>query len=410
MAAGEAHPYQDTSLITDPQPMPDTPEPQEDLEIEAFNSMQAISAGEWDACAGADDPFVSHAFLSALETSQSASAETGWIPCPLVIRQRSDKQVIAAVPLYFKTHSQGEYVFDHGWANAFENAGGRYYPKLLGAVPFSPVPGHRLLVRPGLPELPLYRLLAEGMEAVAAKYELSSIHVNFLGETECAALESAGWLTRLGCQYHWQNDGYASFDDFLAALSSRKRKAIRKERKQVADSGLTLRQLTGADIRPEHWDAFYSFYMDTTGRKWGGGYLTRAFFEEIGSTMADRILLVIAEDEGVPVAGALNLIGSDILYGRNWGCLDSYKFLHFEACYYQAIDYAIAHGLKEVQAGAQGEHKIQRGYLPTPTYSAHKIMHPGFAKAVGDFLEHERPAMLDQIEALMLESPFRQDA
>ena len=374
--------------------------------VTVLSRIAEVAAAEWDACARPDNPFVSHAFLTALEESGSVGARTGWLPQHLAVRE--DGILAAVVPLYVKSHSYGEYVFDHGWAHAFEQAGGRYYPKLLSAVPFTPVPGPRLLVRPGAPADAEATLIA-GMLALARKHDLSSVHVNFLPEEQWRRLGEAGFLLRMGQQFHWENRGYGSFDDFLGALNSRKRKAIRKERREVAEAGVTLRALSGAEIEPRHWDAFYRFYRNTTDRKWGrSAYLTRDFFTRLGATMADKVVLVVGEVHGELVAGALNLRGSDTLYGRNWGCTEAYPFLHFEACYYQAIDYAIRHGLKRVEAGAQGEHKVQRGYLPVPTYSAHWIADRGFRAAVANFLERERAAASAEIheiaEAL---SPFR---
>jgi hypothetical protein len=300
-------------------------------------------------------------------------------------------------------------MFDHGWAQAFERAGGRYYPKLQAAVPFTPVPGPRLFVRPG----PLAEAVCEAMIDMLAQIAddngISSVHATFCSEQDWKRFAARGWLLRLGRQYHWANAGYGTFDDFLGALASRKRKAIRKERESVRREGLTIRQLSGADLKPRHWDAFFAFYMDTGGRKWGSPYLTRAFFDILGNTMADNVVLVMAEADGRPVGGALNLRGDDTLYGRYWGCLESHAFLHFEACYYQAIDYAITHGLTRVEAGAQGDHKIQRGYLPVKTYSAHWIVDRGFRRAVDDFLSRERPAVEEEIEALMQYSPFRKE-
>ena len=362
---------------------------------------------EWDACAGPDNPFLRHAFLLALEESGSAVGRTGWQPTHLAALDATGRMV-GAVPLYLKSHSQGEYVFDHGWAHAYERAGGRYYPKLQAAVPFTPVPGPRLLVAPGGGER-IAGALIRAMEELARRYGVSSVHVTFPTKGDWDRFGEAGWLQRTGVQYHWDNPGYGSFDDFLGALNSRKRKSIRKERREVAESGVRLHILTGDELRPEHWDAFHRFYMDTTDRKWGGGYLNREFFRRLGETMADQVVLVMCEDRGEWVAGALNLLGSDTLYGRNWGSDGSYRFLHFEACYYAALDFAIAHGLKRVEAGAQGEHKIQRGYLPVTTYSAHWIADPALARAVDDFLNRERPAVEAEIEALMELSPYRRE-
>lgn len=377
------------------------------LTLTAEATIEAIDPAAWDACAGADNPFVRHAFLAALERSGSAIGPTGWLPRHLAVHDPAGT-LVGAAPVYLKSHSYGEYVFDHGWADAYERAGGRYYPKLQCAVPFTPVPGPRLLVRPGAPA-ETAGLLAAGLRALVRNHEASSAHVTFPTETEWRLLGEAGWLQRLGHQYHWHNRGYGSFDDFLGDLASRKRKAIRKERRTVAEQGLAIHTLTGDDLTQEHWQAFYQFYLDTSDRKWGQPYLNAEFFHELGRTMADSVVLILAEDRGRYVAGALNLIGGDALYGRNWGSDGSYPFLHFEACYYRAIDFAIARGLKRVEAGAQGEHKIQRGYLPTLTYSAHWIADPALRRAVAQYLDRERPAIEAETAALALESPFRQD-
>ncbi len=387
------------------------PDSGDQLTIRVNDGIAQIDAVSWDACAlppdGDGNPFVSHAFLLALEESGSVGPRSGWRPQHLSA-VGPDGVLLGCMPLYLKSHSQGEYVFDQGWADAFERAGGQYYPKLQSAVPFSPVPGQRILLRPG----PLSDQVADALCAALAELtqsnELSSVHVTFCSEEESLRLTRHGFLQRIGQQYHWHNEGYASFDDFLGALNSRKRKAIRKEREAVQKAGLTLRQLSGGEIEPRHWDAFFGFYMDTGSRKWGRPYLTRQFFDLIGERLADQVVLVVAEDAtGKPVAGALNLRGKDAIYGRNWGCVEDYRFLHFEACYYQAIDYAIAHGLKRVEAGAQGEHKIQRGYLPTPTFSAHWIANKSFRSAVDDYLQRERPAIRAQIADLATLSPFR---
>ncbi len=367
-----------------------------------------IDAARWDGCAGADNPFLSHAFLKALEDSNSVGQRAGWVPRHLIVED-ADGSLVAAAPMYLKSNSSGEYVFDHGWAEAYERAGGRYYPKLLVAVPFTPVPGPRLLVRPGPGQETARATLAAGLVAAAEQLGVSSLHVNFLRGDDAATLEAAGLMRRVGIQYHWHNQGYGSFDDFLASLSSRKRKAIRRERQAVADQGSRVYPVTGADLTPRHWDAFFRFYMATGGRKWGRPYLTRQFFDVVGATMADRIVLVMAEKGGRFVGGALNLLGSDTLYGRNWGCDGDYPFLHFEACYYQAIEFAISQGLAHVEAGAQGEHKIQRGYLPTETVSAHWIADPNFAAAVADFLKRETRAIREEGRALAEFSPFRKD-
>jgi predicted N-acyltransferase len=377
------------------------------MQIRTIEAIAAVPAAAWDACAGTDNPFVSHAFLKALEESRSVGARTGWLPRHVLVEDGGGA-LLAAAPMYVKSHSQGEYVFDHGWAQAYERAGGRYYPKLQVAVPFTPVPGPRLLVRPGPLADEARGALLHGLVEIARRLNVSSLHITFPHAEEAQRLAAAGFMLRLGCQYHWTNRGYRTFEDFLADLSSRKRKAIRKERREALAGGITIRALGGDEIRPRHWDAFFAFYMDTGGRKWGRPYLTRAFFECLGASLADRTVLVLAEQDGRPVAGALNLRGTDALYGRNWGCLGDFRFLHFEACYYQAIEYAIAHGLQRVEAGAQGEHKIQRGYLPTPTWSAHWLRDSGFAAAVEDFLGRERAAMEAEMRGLMEYSPFRQ--
>jgi len=377
------------------------------ITVKILTGIGEADPAQWDACAGPDNPFLRHAFLAALEESGSAAAPTGWQPMHLTALD-AEGRIAGAAPMYVKSHSYGEYVFDHSWAHAYERAGGKYYPKLQVAVPFTPVPGPRLLVRPDAGE-GVAPALIQAMEEVARRSGVSSVHVTFPREAEWDRLGEAGWLRRLGVQYHWHNRGYGSFDDFLGALSSRKRKSIRKERREVAESGVRIHALSGGDIKPVHWDAFYRFYMDTTDRKWGGGYLTRGFFHRLGATMADDVVLVMCEDGGEWVAGALNLKGTDALYGRNWGSDGRYRFLHFEACYYTALDYAIAHGLARVEAGAQGEHKIQRGYLPVPTYSAHWIRDAGFRRVLANHLEQERAGVRAEIEALGELSPYRKD-
>jgi len=384
--------------------MPDGREP---ATIRSLRAIDEIAAPAWDACAGSDNPFVSHAFLRALEDSKSVGPRTGWQPHHVVLEDAGG-EILAAAPLYAKTHSQGEYVFDHGWAQAYERAGGQYYPKLQVAVPFTPVPGPRLLVRPDADQPQLRAALIGGMVEIARRAGVSSLHVTFPDDVDTQALESAGLMLRLGCQYHWANQDYETFEDFLGALASRKRKQMRRERREAAAGGVTLQTLEGDDIKPQHWDAFFAFYMDTGDRKWGRPYLTRDFFHRLGAAMAEKCVLILAEKDGGYVAGALNLRGGDALYGRHWGCLGEYRFLHFEACYYQAIDYAIRNKLARVEAGAQGEHKIQRGYLPTPTWSAHWIADTGFAAAVKDFLRRERAAMEQEIAGLAEFSPFRQ--
>jgi predicted N-acyltransferase len=374
------------------------------LTLTLHAKIAEVEATEWDACAGSDNPFVSHAFLSAVEDSGSAGPRTGWLPRHAVLRN-GDGQVVAAVPMYAKSHSYGEYVFDHGWANAFERAGGHYYPKLQVAVPFSPVPGPRLLRRPGSGVG--IGTLANALQQACESHDLSSVHVTFCTEEEWDGLGEAGWLQRLGMQFHWENRGYGTFDDFLAALSSRKRKVLRRERRDANAAGLTFHALSGTDITEAHWDAFYRFYQSTVDRKWGSAYLTRSFFSLLGERLGDRVVLMYAEKDGRPVAGALNLAGSDTLYGRIWGCRGDWPFLHFELCYYRAIDWAIAHGLKRVEAGAQGRHKIQRGYLPKPTYSAHWLTHTGLRRAVENFLVDERRGIRMEMAALAEGSPFR---
>lgn len=364
-------------------------------------SVSALDAGQWDALNCAANPFVGHAFLAALEESGSVGTGTGWSPAPIVIRD-ADGQLAGALPAYLKSHSQGEYVFDHAWADAYERAGGRYYPKLQIAAPFSPVPGPRLLARDDETALKLLR----AAESVVLQNGLSSAHATFVDAAQLELFRKAGWLIRSGTQFQWSNDGYTSFDDFLATLASRKRRAIRKER-AGAQSAVDIEILRGDQIRPEHWDAFWIFYQDTGARKWGRPYLTRAFFDLIAESMRDSIVLFLAHRAGRPVAGALNLLGPDCLYGRYWGCTEDIPFLHFELCYYQAIDFAIAHGLARVEAGAQGEHKLARGYLPVTTWSAHFIADPGFRSAVDDFLIRERRAVEREQEFLGELGPFK---
>jgi predicted N-acyltransferase len=360
------------------------------------SGVAAVDAGQWNALAGGD-PFLSHAFLSSLEDSGSVGPETGWSPAPILIEE--EDRLLAAAPAYLKSHSQGEYVFDHGWAEAWMNAGGQYYPKLQIAVPFTPVPGARLLgSRP-------QQLLAAA-EAVTVQNDLSSAHITFIDELGAAECEQRGWLIRDGIQYHWSNRGYSSFDDFLAALSSRKRKAIRKER-AAAREGLTFRQLRGPEIGRAEWDAMWAFYQDTGSRKWGQPYLTRSFFDLAGERMGEEVLLFLACRGDTPIAGALNFIGPDALYGRYWGAIAEIPFLHFELCYYQAVEWAIAHGLESVQAGAQGEHKISRGYEPVITSSAHFLPNRSFRAAVEDFVGTERAAIANEVEWLRRDLPYR---
>jgi predicted N-acyltransferase len=359
--------------------------------------IAALDPAEWDRLA-APHPFVGHAFLSALEDSGSVGPGTGWTPAPILI-EGEDGHLAAAAPAYLKTHSQGEYVFDHGWADAWERAGGTYYPKLQVAVPFTPVPGPRLLG-----SRPLQLLAA--LETVTVQNDLSSAHITFLENADAAEAERRGWLIRDGIQYHWFNRGYAGFDDFLDSLTSRKRKAIRKER-AAAREGLDFLALRGSAIGPSEWDAMWRFYQDTGSRKWGRPYLTRAFFDRIGETMGDSLLLFLACRDGRPIAGALNVIGPDALYGRYWGCTKEVRFLHFELSYYQAIEWACEHGLRSVQAGAQGEHKVSRGYEPVITRSAHFIANAGFRSAVADFVEQERQAVAAEAEWLARDLPYR---
>ena len=375
--------------------------------LTVHDGIADIGPAAWDACAvPTGDPFVSFAFLHACEASDSAVPGRGWAPRHLALRDEVGT-VLGVMPLYLKGDSQGEYVFDHSWADAFERAGGRYYPKLLGAVPFTPATGPRFLSHPDADAATVRDALLQGALALVERLGVSSLHVNFPTGAEWQAMGAAGLLQRQDMQFIWRNAGHGSFEDFLAALSSSRRKTIRRERRE-AQAGLDIRVLTGSDLIEAHWDAFFAFYLDTGSRKWGRPYLTRDFFSRIGSTMADRIALVMAFRDGQPVAGALNLIGRDALYGRQWGALDEVPFLHFELCYYQAIEFAISRGLSRVEAGAQGEHKIARGYLPAPVYSAHHIAHPGLREAVAHYLEGERPAVAAGIAELTADqSPYR---
>lgn len=387
------------------------PDGRESIAVKALTSLADVSPQTWDRCAGDDNPFVSHAFLSALEDSGSAVAECGWMAQHLVIEDGAGG-LLAAAPLYLKSHSYGEYVFDWGWADAYERAGGHYYPKLQCAVPFTPVTGPRLLIPKDTAPADaddLRRTLVGAMVQLAKNLKVSSLHITFPEQGEWELMADMGMLRRNGQQFHWENQGYTSFDDFLGALSSRKRKQLRKERQKVAETGLTLRALSGTDISAAHWSAFYRFYRNTTDKKWGSSYLTPEFFPMLGERLGDNVVLIVAEDGERLVAGALNLVGGGTIFGRNWGCDVDYKFLHFETCYYQAIDYAIRHGLSRVEAGAQGPHKIQRGYLPTPTYSAHWIADPGLSQAVERFLDEERAAVLGEMRALAQHSPYRQE-
>lgn len=373
-------------------------------------AIAKIAALDWDACANPDpalyNPFVAHAFLKALEDAKCVGGRSGWVPQHLVVEDPAGG-IAACTPAYVKTHSQGEYVFDHGWAEAYTRAGGQYYPKLQVAVPFSPVPGPRLLARPDSQAGHNVSLLAAGAIELARRLDLSSVHMTFMQQDEWNRVTGLGYLLRTDQQFHWLNDGYANFDDFLGKLSSRKRKTVRKERTQALSAGVTIERVQGAAITEAHWDAFFEFYMDTGARKWGRPYLNRKFFSLLGQSMADRCLLVFAMRSGRLIAGALNMIGGDCLYGRYWGMTEHHPCLHFEVCYYQAIDYAIAHGLKRVEAGAQGEHKLARGYMPSATYSAHWIADTGLRRAVSRYLDEERTAVAEHRQMLAEYGPFR---
>ncbi len=383
----------------------------QETEVSVLSSVTDIAAAEWDAVAcpeaedgRAIDPFTTHRFLAALDRSGSTGRGTGWQPRPLVARL--DGQIIAAAPMYAKGHSQGEYIFDHNWAQAYENAGGRYYPKLQMAVPFTPATGRRFLTAPGHTEAGRAALL-QGALQLAAQNQISSLHITFCTQDEAQAGKALGLMHRTTQQFHWENRGYAGFDAFLADLSSRKRKTIRKERETANAFGGGIILLTGDQIEPHHWDAFWAFYQDTGARKWGTPYLTRAAFDALHATMRNDMLLVLAMRGGKPIAGALNFIGRDTLFGRYWGCVEDHPCLHFELCYYRAIDWAIENGLGRVEAGAQGEHKLARGYLPTPVHSLHWIADPGFAKAVAQYLRAEAAAVQEEIDVLTAYGPFR---
>jgi len=374
-----------------------------DLVVRVARGVGEFPASEWDGLTDGGNPFVSHAFLTALEDSGSVGPGTGWQPAPLVVTG-PDGRLAGALPSYVKSHSQGEYVFDHDWADAWHRAGGNYYPKLQVSVPFTPATGPRVLTR----DPALAQALLLGARQLCGASDLSSAHATFIEPAQVPWFEQAGWLLREDIQFHWENRGYAHFDDFLAVLSSRKRKDLRKERARAQD-GVTIRALRGGDIRARHWDAFWKFYLDTGARKWGQPYLRREAFSLMGERMADRILLVLAEMDGSPIAGALNFIGADTLYGRYWGAVVDRPFLHFELCYYQAIDAAIDLGLKRVEAGAQGGHKLARGYEPVRTVSAHYIAHEGFREAVADFLERERAGVARNQHWLETRTPFRSE-
>ncbi|HYW61748.1 MAG TPA: GNAT family N-acetyltransferase [Bradyrhizobium sp.] len=408
-----------------------------EISLEAVASVSQISAEDWDACANpgsepgspnghgnspssglaADsnscssseyNPFISQAFFSALEKSDSAGPRTGWGPRHLIAK--AGDRVAGIVPCYLKSHSQGEYVFDRGWADAFERAGGSYYPKLQASVPFTPATGPRLLVRQGFDAGSIREALAAGLLGLCEATGASSVHVTFAREDEWKFLAENGFLQRTDQQFHWHNEGYASFEDFLGSLNSRHRKAIRRERREALSEGITIHRLTGSDLTEEAWDAFFDFYMETGSRKWGRPYLTRSFFSMIGETMAKDVLLLMARRNGRWIAGAINFIGSDALFGRNWGAIEHHPFLHFEVCYYQAIEFAIEHGLTRVEAGAQGEHKIARGYLPQTTYSAHYIVDADLRRAVREYLGRERRYVAEAARELSEAGPFRKPA
>jgi uncharacterized protein len=405
-----------------------------DLTLRRIEAIDEIAADSWDACANPQNPdgaqrrneaplpddietlrfresynpFLSHRFLQALETSRSAVPRQGWNASHLLVEDDGGN-LLACAPAYLKSHSMGEYVFDHAWADAFERAGGHYYPKLQIAVPFTPVTGHRLLVADTPRADEARSTLIAGLQAMRAQTGASSSHVTFPTPVDYEALADAGWLKRCGKQFHFLNRGYNDFDAFLAALSSRKRKNIRKEREQALAAGIDVHLLTGAEITEDHWEAFYAFYMDTGSRKWGRPYLTRAFFSDIGRVMADRILLVMAKRAGRWIAGAINFIGDDALYGRNWGCIEEHPFLHFELCYYRAIDFALARNMLRVEAGAQGEHKLARGYEPVETFSAHEFADPRLARAVEDFLHRERAHVEAEIDLYGEHVPFKKE-
>jgi uncharacterized protein len=408
-----------------------------EITLEAVSSIAQIPAADWDACAtphpapgapngreaaaspgragnsciiptSAYNPFVSHAFLSALEASGSATARTGWGPRHLLARL--DGAIAGVVPCYLKSHSQGEYVFDRGWADAYQRAGGRYYPKLQVSVPFTPATGPRLLIRSGADKEQIRTALAGGLVGLCDATDASSVHVTFAPEDEAKFLASCGFLQRNDQQFHWRNQGYGSFDDFLATLNSRHRKAIRRERRDALAAGITIHALNGSDITEDAWDAFFAFYMETGSRKWGRPYLTRSFYSLVGQSMSNDVALIMAKRNGRWIAGAINFIGSDTLFGRHWGAIEHHPFLHFEVCYYQAIDFAIRRGLKTVEAGAQGEHKLARGYLPQTTYSVHYIADPDLRRAISDYLRRERAYVAEAARELSDAAPFRKVA
>ena len=403
----------------DPNPRPDRIGAMTAFTARVVASLAAVDAAAWDACANPPgrtetqaagerfNPFVTHAFLHALEASGSTGGRTGWTPAHLIVEDKS-RRMVAVAPSYLKSHSLGEYVFDHAWADAYERAGGRYYPKLQVAAPFTPATGRRLLVAGDAPE-GAGQALIDGLRDLRRQTKASSIHLTFPTAEDAERLAGAGFLIRHGEQFHFHSNGFSSFDDFLAALSSRKRKTIKRERRDALGDDVKIDLLTGPAIRREHWDAFFRFYMNTGSRKWGRPYLTRNFFDRVGASMADRILLVMARRNGRYIAGAINFIGDDALYGRNWGAIENRPFLHFEVCYYQAIEFALARGLKRVEAGAQGEHKLARGYRPVVTYSAHEFADARLARAVDDYLRHEREAVARTIAHYEGHAPFRRN-
>ena len=377
------------------------------ISIEIYDRIADISSIDWNACAGLDNPFVQHAFLNALEISGSVTPETGWLAQHVLVKDEEGNPT-ACAPLYLKNHSYGEYIFDWGWADAFQRAGGAYYPKLQAAIPFTPATGPRLLVKQGASD-EYFGILVSAMLKIAKQHGVSSLHLTFLTKEEWQRLGNLSFMQRTSSQFHWENKNYRDFDDFLDSLISRKRKSIKKERRRVYEEGIELFCLTGDELSEEKWDIFYGYYTDTIDRKWGRSYLTRDFFSILGETMSNLAMLVLAEHNNNPVAGALNFLGSETIFGRNWGCSQDFKFLHFEACYYQAIEYAINNKLKWVEAGAQGPHKIQRGYLPREVYSAHWIKNDSLSAAIEGFLERERKEVDYQISELMRYSPFRSE-
>ena len=381
--------------------------PDERVTVEVVPSIARLDAAAWDACAGDEDPFVSHAFLSALEDSGSAVAEAGWLPQHLAIEENG--RLVGVAPLYVKGHSYGEYVFDWSWASAYERAGMRYYPKLQSCVPFTPVTGRRLLLHPEADAARIEPALLGAMVELTRRLELSSLHMTFCTEAERDRARELGLLVRSGIQYHWHNRGYRDYDDFLAALLGRKRKNLRKERREAAATGVRIRTLVGDDITLRDWDAFYAFYVSTIDRKWGSPYLTREFFPMLGERLGEAVVLILGDVDGEPICGALNLRGKRALYGRYWGTKRQLPSLHFEVCYHRAIELAIELGLERVEAGAQGQHKIPRGYLPVTTYSAHHLAHPRFREAIADFLDREREAVAEELSLLAAESPYAGD-